>query len=367
MQETITLKTYGQPLTAATAMPRDSLFEIRQPPIPITETGRGIRSLREICVKTLATHFDLIECAGPLDSGLFTEIVCHPSCQATPQSVLRLEEQHPHLSSSDSDDCYWRKRKKCVMAARKSGVAPLPVLCKRVSHHQAELERWIGEKSEVPERGAQKAVASRLGTTPLKTGKSTVSEQSVLQAVKSLAGIPMPVALLLETKVGKTLSRVVKACRKTNDAVFSSANDLLMRWKRDAQENSDFIISNLGQCETWKQLYILLTKAEDQKKENFAIRAREIAAETAQAKRSTYRLTSVQIPPLKRQRRQDPQPTLSYSNVSRRVDSSSNSVSPPPATPHKSGFRLNASTARHSGQGATRHVPKNSPPRSTAR
>ncbi|KAJ8612512.1 hypothetical protein CTAYLR_003702 [Chrysophaeum taylorii] len=226
-------------------------------------------SLHELCVRVLAIHFDDIACAGPLETRLYEEILCHPDCLATPAAVLRLEERHPDLASKATDERYWRLRDKCDVAAAK-GYAPLPVLADRVAAHRAVIESW---------------------TTASKT-------RPLAAALEALEKIPMTVELLARTKVGKTLARFVKRCPET-DPAMPAATALLAAWKRRAgEEEEDYLRAHLGECETWKDLYVLLGTAEEKKRESVAARARARFKEVAGARRLTCELAST--PPRKR-------------------------------------------------------------------
>lgn len=284
------------------------------PRAPPREAPIGPPSLRDYCIRTLAVHFDDVESAGPLDSRLYAQIVCHAECRATPEAVARLEGQHPHLASAESDACFWRNCQRCVAAARQ-GLAPMPVLIERVAEGQAELERWIAHPDHPPSPPptGQK--------TPPPRGKPRV--RPVERALKALSQTPATVELLRQTSVGKTLAKFVKRCPR-HDPVLATAADLLDKWKHQAKLDDDYLLSHLGKVETWKQLYFLLDDAEDHKRRKFSARAKELAIQAASAKRWTREVDPDDIPgsATKRKRRQEQSKglALSFRNVSRPRD-----------------------------------------------
>ena len=288
-----------------------------------------VRSLCDLCLDSLAAHFELIEDLGPhVSSAQYAALLAHGNCRATPEAVARVEALQPQLASQASDEAFWAKRPE-VVSAWGRGVGPVGRVAALVADVAAPLEA---------------AVAA--GAFPVEGGVACVA------AVAKLAKLPVSLQVLERTRVGITLSRAIKlggadgthggaAGKQFRDA----AATLLKTWKARAAaagaaerqgvskkrreaatstpprgaEDDDFVAARAGACETWKDVHGLLVELAARKRERFCEKARRLYSEEKASKKLTKVIQPGDRLP-KRRRVRSPEPAPDFrvaSNVSR--------------------------------------------------
>ena len=288
-----------------------------------------VRSLCDLCLDSLAAHFELIEDLGPhVSSAQYAALLAHGNCRATPEAVARVEALQPQLASQASDEAFWAKRPE-VVSAWARGVGPVSRVAALVADVAAPLEA---------------AVAA--GAFPVEGGVACVA------AVAKLAKLPVSLQVLERTRVGITLSRAIKlegAADGTHEgkhfAFRDAAATLLKTWKARAAaagaaerqgvskkrreaatstpprgaEDDDFVAARAGACETWKDVHGLLVELAARKRERFCEKARRLYSEEKASKKLTKVIQPGDRLP-KRRRVRSPEPAPDFrvaSNVSR--------------------------------------------------
>ena len=288
-----------------------------------------VRSLCDLCLDSLAAHFELIEDLGPhVSSAQYAALLAHGNCRATPEAVARVEALQPQLASQASDEAFWAKRPE-VVSAWARGVGPVSRVAALVADVAAPLEA---------------AVAA--GAFPVEGGVACVA------AVAKLAKLPVSLQVLERTRVGITLSRAIKlegAADGTHEgkhfAFRDAASTLLKTWKARAAaagaaerqgvskkrreaatstpprgaEDDDFVAARAGACETWKDVHGLLVELAARKRERFCEKARRLYSEEKASKKLTKVIQPGDRLP-KRRRVRSPEPAPDFrvaSNVSR--------------------------------------------------
>ena len=288
-----------------------------------------VRSLCDLCLDSLAAHFELIEDLGPhVSSAQYAALLAHGNCRATPEAVARVEALQPQLASQASDEAFWAKRPE-VVSAWARGVGPVSRVAALVADVAAPLEA---------------AVAA--GAVTVEGGVACVA------AVAKLAKLPVSLQVLERTRVGITLSRAIKlegAADGTHEgkhfAFRDAASTLLKTWKARAAaagaaerqgvskkrreaatstpprgaEDDDFVAARAGACETWKDVHGLLVELAARKRERFCEKARRLYSEEKASKKLTKVIQPGDRLP-KRRRVRSPEPAPDFrvaSNVSR--------------------------------------------------
>ena len=150
-------------------------------------------NLRSLCIGVVAEHFDRIESAEYLDPDVYAAILMHPLCQASPRTVLQLEERHPEFVTQSTDE-YWRGQPEC-REAYSNGIMPYPELVTSFSNLKGAID----------------------------AGATLVCDTPTLMTMEVLA----------ETKIGKSLAKAVK--KKT----YPVAAALLARWRVIATDSAE--------------------------------------------------------------------------------------------------------------------------------
>ena len=290
-----------------------------------------VRSLGELCLDSLAAHFELIEDLGPhVSSAQYAALLAHGNCRATPEAVARVEALQPQLASQASDEAFWAKRPE-VVSAWARGVGPVCRVAALVTDVDAPLEA---------------AVAA--GAVTVEGGVACVA------AVAKLAKLPVSLQVLERTRVGITLSRAIKlegadgthaGAAGKHFAFRDAAATLLKTWKARAAaagaaerqgvskkrreaatstpprgaEDDDFVAARAGACETWQDVHGLLVELAARKRERFCEKARRLYSEEKASKKLTKVIQPGDRLP-KRRRVRSPEPAPDFrvaSNVSR--------------------------------------------------
>jgi hypothetical protein len=191
--------------------------------------------------------------------------------------ISAVEAVNLHLAESTvADELWWRY---CVEFKFRRGGPTRPI---------ALHIPWPQLVQQVQYMGEQLVLLSGCGETNETTTRS--DDDTVGRVVHRLSNLPMNVALLRDSGIGKLVKRVLKKCQQQQHEQ-ERLRELLATWMQVAEEsvqkaakaasrssgsNNNDDLTLAESCRTWRDLYVTLTDRNDQVRHSQGQRMREI-------------------------------------------------------------------------------------------